>query len=263
MEPTEAESVNAFAVGFGALVLATIAIFLPASYAIGLSFVACVVAASGAWIGDRFFAGATPIMAAFNWYLLNSAAVQHGVVFVLTFVFLILPFAIMVFRFRGTFVEARIVPARPPAFMRNPQDFLGGLALLEIGLIAWRASADLPGQQGFAFGPGTAPRLFIALLILNALAIMAIGLGAAGPTHDRYQVRGPLVVTAAVLVFAATIRSLGLIPSTFLLVVVSSLATPEVRWKETVIWGAVLAAFCAFLFPYVLNLPMQLWPRWW
>jgi putative tricarboxylic transport membrane protein len=23
----------------------------------------------------------------------------------------------------------------------------------------------------------------------------------------------------------------------------------------------VLAAFCAFLFPYVLNLPMQLWPR--
>ena len=32
---------------------------------------------------------------------------------------------------------------------------------------------------------------------------------------------------------------------------------------ETVIWGAVLAAFSAILFPYVLNLPMQLWPWSW
>ena len=260
-EPTEAESLNAFAVGLGGLVLATVAIFLPADYAIGLSFLACVVAASGAWIGDRFFAGATPIMAAFNWYLLNPAAAGRGVVFVLTFVFLLLPFAVMVFRFRGTFTEARIVPVQAPAFMRNPQDFLGGLALLEIALIAWRATAELPGQQGFAFGPGTAPRLFIGLLALNALAIMATGLFTAGPAHERYHVRGPLVITAAVLVFAATIRSLGLIPSTFLLVLVSSGATREVNWIQTVIWGAILSAFCAFLFPYVLNLPMQLWPR--
>ena len=27
--------------------------------------------------------------------------------------------------------------------------------------------------------------------------------------------------------------------------------------------AAALTAFCAFLFPYVLNLPFQLWPRFW
>jgi putative tricarboxylic transport membrane protein len=47
---------------------------------------------------------------------------------------------------------------------------------------------------------------------------------------------------------------------TYLLVVVSSAATHEVKWIQTLIWGAILSVFCAILFPYVLNLPMQLWP---
>lgn len=146
-------------------------------------------------------------------------------------------------------------------FVRNPQDFWGGLALLGLAAVAWWASRDLPGQQGFAFGPGTAPRLFIILLAINALAIVAIGITTDGPAVERYAVRGPVLVTAGVLLFAATIRPLGLVISSFLLVVVSSAATAEVRWVQTLIWAAVLAAFCAFLFPYVLNLPMQLWPR--
>ena len=35
----------------------------------------------------------------------------------------------------------------------------------------------------------------------------------------------------------------------------------EVRWIETHDLGAVLTAFCSLLFPYGLNLPLQLWPR--
>ena len=40
-------------------------------------------------------------------------------------------------------------------------------------------------------------------------------------------------------------------------------ATPEARPIETLIWAAVLTAFCVFLFPYALNLPMQMWPNSW
>jgi putative tricarboxylic transport membrane protein len=146
-------------------------------------------------------------------------------------------------------------------FIRNPQDFFGGLALVILALIAWWAVRKLPGQQGFAFGPGTAPRLFIILLFLNGAAIMAIGVFTDGPLMERYHWRGPLFITAAVFVFAACIRPLGLVISSFSMILVAAAATPEVRWIETVIWAAVLSAFCAFLFPYVLNLPMQLWPR--
>ena len=34
-----------------------------------------------------------------------------------------------------------------------------------------------------------------------------------------------------------------------------------IRWIETIIWAAVLTLFCSLLFPYGLNLPLQLWPR--
>jgi putative tricarboxylic transport membrane protein len=148
----------------------------------------------------------------------------------------------------------------PAGFIKNPQDFYGGLVLLVVCAIAWWATRELPGQQGFAFGPGTAPRLFIILLGLNALGIMLHGLLVSGPHVGRYHLRGPLFITAAVLVFAATIRPLGLVIASFATIVVGATATPEVRWLETLIWAVVLTAFCAFLFPYVLNLPMQLWP---
>jgi putative tricarboxylic transport membrane protein len=151
---------------------------------------------------------------------------------------------------------------RPPlfGFIRNPQDFFGALALVVFSVIAYWASSDLPGMHGIQFGPGTAPRLFIGLLIFVSLGIMLHAVIVTGPKLERFAIRGPLFVTAAVFVFAATIRTLGLIPSSFLLVVVSSMATPEMRWLETIVWGAILAAFCAVLFPYALNLPMPLWP---
>jgi putative tricarboxylic transport membrane protein len=255
----EREPLTAFVIGALAFAIACVAIFPAPAYAIGLGFLACAVAAIAAWTGDRFFGGFTIVMTVFNWFLLNPTALGRGPAFYLAFAFLLLPLAVMVARSRGTFSDERPAP-RPPAFIPNPQDFFGGLALLAIALIAWRATRELPGQQGFAFGPGTAPRLFILLLALNASAIILTGLFS-GATLERFHIRGPLVITAGVLVFAATIRTLGLIPSTFLLVLVSSAATDEVKWVQTVIWGVVLAIFCAVLFPYVLNLPMQLWPR--
>lgn len=154
-------------------------------------------------------------------------------------------------------------PVTPNSFIRNPQDFYGGLALLGLALVAWWAQRALPGQTGFAFGPGTAPRLFTFLLGLNAAAIMIHGLIVPGPKLERWAIRGPLFVTAAVMVFAGAIRPLGLVVSSFLLVLISAAATTEVRWKETVIWGAVLSTFCSILFPKLLNLPIPLWPRFW
>ena len=145
-------------------------------------------------------------------------------------------------------------------FIKNPQDFYGGLALLVLAIVAWWASSDLPGQSGFAFGPGTAPRLFIMLLALTAIGIMVHGSFVHGPDVERFAWRGPLFVTASIFVFAICIRSLGLVASSFLLVIVAAFGSEEMRWKETLIWAAVLSGFCSVLFPKLLNLPMQLWP---
>ena len=50
--------------------------------------------------------------------------------------------------------------------VKNQQDFYGGMALILLALVAFVASNDLPGMRGFAFGPGTAPRLFAFTLWL-------------------------------------------------------------------------------------------------
>lgn len=198
--------------------------------------------------------------------------------------------------------------------IRNPQDFVGGLVLVAIALFALWASRDLPGMRGFAFGPGTAPRMFAALLAALGLLVAAIGLFTDGPKIEGVTVRGtllgaalitifvlvsrygtpltsglglrqyegvlaalvvllvtiaiargldrgPLYVIAGTLIFAGTIRPLGLVFASFISLVVSAAATLEVRWRETIIWAAALTLFCTLLFVYGLNLPFSLWPR--
>jgi len=207
-------------------------------------------------------------------------------------------------------------PSGPPgrSKIRNPQDFYGGLVLLGVAVFALWASRDLPGMRGFAFGPGTAPRLFAVMLGVLGAAIALIGLITDGPKVERVTVRGtllgalllalfvivsnyatplvsalglrqyesvvaalvvllvtialargadrgPLFVIAGTLVFAGTIRPLGLVLASFLSLVVSAAATVEVRWRETIVWAAALTLFCALLFVYGLNLPFAFWPR--
>ena len=60
--------------------------------------------------------------------------------------------------------------------VQNPQDVYGGMALILLSLIAFVASNDLPGMRGFAFGPGTAPRLFAFTLALLSLGVVVGGL---------------------------------------------------------------------------------------
>jgi putative tricarboxylic transport membrane protein len=147
--------------------------------------------------------------------------------------------------------------------VQNPQDFYGGMALILLALIAFVASNDLPGMRGFAFGPGTAPRLFAFSLALLSLGVVVTGLLTVGPHITPYKVRGMVFIIGSILVFAATIRPLGLVFATFTTIVACAAAAEDVKWRETVLWAIVLTAFCSMLFPYGLNLPFQLWPRFW
>jgi putative tricarboxylic transport membrane protein len=147
--------------------------------------------------------------------------------------------------------------------IRNAQDFFGGAALIGLAIVAMLAAVDLPGMRGFAFGPGTAPRLFAMLLAALSGLVAFNGLVFDGPPLQKFYIRGPLFLTLSVFTFAATIRTLGLVIASYLTILVSAAATPDVKWRETLVWGVILTAFCSVLFPYGLNLPMQLWPRWW
>jgi hypothetical protein len=143
-----------------------------------------------------------------------------------------------------------------------PREYFGGAALVALGIFAYTASRDLPGMSGFRFGPGTTPRGFAIMLGVIGLVVAMTGVIAKGPAIDRFHIRGPLFITLSVLVFAATVRSFGLAVSSFLSICAAAAATADARVLETIAWGVVLTAFCCVLFlhPYLLGLPIPLWP---
>jgi putative tricarboxylic transport membrane protein len=154
--------------------------------------------------------------------------------------------------------------------VRGPRDFYGGLALIAVAIIALWASGDLPGQQGFAFGPGTAPRIFATVLAVIGALVALGGLLVEGPPVGHFALRGPAYVLVAILLFALMIRGvsfngirvppLGLVPSTFVAFMVSIMGSSEMRWIESLIAAVAMTIFCVLLFVYLLQLPFQLWP---
>ena len=88
--------------------------------------------------------------------------------------------------------------------IRDPRDFYGGLALIALGVFALWASRDLPGMHGFAFGPGTAPRMFAIVLIGLGAVIAGMGLITEGAAVERYEITGPTLINLAyILVVSA------------------------------------------------------------
>src|SRR5690349_15956427 len=148
-----------------------------------------------------------------------------------------------------------------PAWIKGPQDFIGGLVLVAVAIFALWACSDLQGMHGFSFGPGTAPRMFAVLLMGLGAAVAAVGIIQEGPALQGLSWRGPLFVMAGIVFFALAIRPLGLIVSGLATFLISALGSHETRWVEATIVGICLTVGCAFLFPYVLGLPMPLFPH--
>lgn len=158
--------------------------------------------------------------------------------------------------------------------VRGPQDFYGGLALIALAIFAIVASGDLPGQHGFAFGPGTAPRMFATLLAVVGGLVALTGLLMDGPPIGHFAIKGPAYVLTAILLFAGMIRgidlqmigiplkipALGLVISTFTAFMISIMGSTEKRWVESLIAAVAMTTFCVGLFVYLLGLPFQLWP---
>jgi len=155
----------------------------------------------------------------------------------------------------GVATAAGLVP------VRAPQDYYGGLAFVLFAILALVASAELPGQRGFAFGPGTAPRLFSGLLAFLGGAVALVGVLVEGPAIEKYKIRGPTLVLLSIFLFAAIIRPFGLFIAAFLTFMLSIFGSTEMRLMESIAGAVAMTIFCWFLFVYMLNLPFQLWPQ--
>ncbi len=146
------------------------------------------------------------------------------------------------------------------AFVRSPKDFWAGVLFIVFGLLAILIAREYPLGTAARMGPGYFPRglgiLMIALgsiLTLRALRISGTKIHFGSP-------KPLLIVLGSVIMFALAAPKLGLVVATVLLILASSTADKEYRWKESVIASVILAMFTIAAFSWGLKLQLPIWP---
>jgi putative tricarboxylic transport membrane protein len=138
--------------------------------------------------------------------------------------------------------------------IRAPQKFVGGIALVGICAFVLWAVDDLSGGTIQLMGPAMFPRGLGILLGIGGIVLMADSLLRDGEGLEKLALRGPLLVTAGIILFALTIRSLGLAVAGTLALIVSGFATEEARPVEVVAFAAAVTFGCIVVFRYLLGM---------
>jgi putative tricarboxylic transport membrane protein len=147
---------------------------------------------------------------------------------------------------------------RTPPLLRT--NVVAGLALVALGVLAFWLTSGLAGSRGPMLGPGSLPRGAAGIIVLIGVIVTVAGLRTDDDAPPRWRLRGPLFLLGAVVLFALTVRTLGLAVATPAAILFGSLASPETRPVEILVFAVLLTAFCIGLFRYALGLPIPIAP---
>ena len=75
------------------------------------------------------------------------------------------------------------------------------------------------------------------------------------------RLRPVLLVTAAVVAFAYSVQTLGLVLATVLITVIGGFASPQVRVLEMAAVAMLLAIMATAIFIWGIGLPIPIWPE--
>lgn len=143
---------------------------------------------------------------------------------------------------------------------RAPQDLAAGLLITTFGLVALWLGRDWPTGTLASVQSGFFPRMIGLLMVAAGGTVTGRGLLAHGAALPSWGWRPLMGVTMAVLAFAGTVETLGLVPAVLILVGLGNLAGQPLRPVPLALLGAVLAAGCVALFVWGLGLPLRVWP---
>ena len=151
-------------------------------------------------------------------------------------------------------------PLRAP--VRVPRDLAAGLLIAAFGLGALWLGRDWPTGTLAYVQSGFFPRMIGLLMVLAGAVVAGRGLLLHGAALPSWGWRPLVGVTAAVLAFAGTVETLGLVPAVLILVGLGNLAGQPLRPVPLALLGGALAAGCVALFVWGLGLPLRVWPLW-
>lgn len=141
--------------------------------------------------------------------------------------------------------------------VRDPRNF--GCALMFVGLAALLGYNAMQLTIGTAseMGPGYFPLALAIVLGGLGLALAAQSLRVDGPRLARFEWRGFVLVTLALVAFAATITRLGFVPAVLLATALATAASRVIRPRTALVLAVLLLAFCWAVFVVGLGLPVR------
>ena len=145
----------------------------------------------------------------------------------------------------------------------NRVDVIGGAVMILLGagfaIYAW---IDLPMGTMLRMGPGFMPMLLALVLVgLGAAVILQRPEVEAEPIH-MLGLRTTGLIILSPLLFAATVKGIGLIGATFASTVVACFATTTMTIRRSMLVAISLAAFVTGVFYYGLAVPVPLIGDW-
>jgi len=144
--------------------------------------------------------------------------------------------------------------------IRNTRDVVAGLMFMAFGGVALFMAQSYALGTAARMGPGYFPRLLGFLLLGLGAVQCLIGLRSKLASPLDWHWRPLLILLTSVALFIVLTPVIGLVASGLVLVVASSAAGAEFRWKEALILGAILGAAAAALFVHGLAVPLPIWP---
>jgi len=146
--------------------------------------------------------------------------------------------------------------------IRNQRAFASGALFLGFAIFFYVVALGYPAGTAARMGPGYFPRLLAIVLAAIGLAVMLGSMKSAADLQSlhKWDWKGLGWVTGSVVLFALLLFPAGLIGALFVLIMVSSKASPEFTWKGALANAAVLIALCLVVFVYGLGLRLPVWP---
>lgn len=140
------------------------------------------------------------------------------------------------------------------------REVLAGVFLIGSAAVGYYAAFPLDAGSMSGVGSGLLPKVIAVLL--GAFGVYLVIAGLVG-THERvegFSLRGTIFVLGAIMAFAATVRPFGLLVAGPLAMLLSSMADPDTRPIEIIVFTACMTVACYLLFKVVLNLPIPVLP---
>jgi putative tricarboxylic transport membrane protein len=146
--------------------------------------------------------------------------------------------------------------------VRSLKNLLSGLIFLAFAVVFLMGAVHMPIGAASQMGAGYFPLVLSVILGLLGLTIVGSAFSIEDGPPSAIQWRGLFFIVGSVVVFALTLKGLGLVPALALTILITRLGAPRFSPAVSLALAAGLVGFVWIVFVLLLKLPWQPFGPW-